>query len=52
MEAPLTARIEALEEENQQLQVENKLLRGKINLLARRIFGAKSEQVDESQLML
>ena len=49
MMTPLEAR---LTEELEALRQENKLLREKIDLLARRIFGAKSEQLDESQLML
>src|SRR5688572_12726147 len=49
MMTPLEAR---LTEEVAALREENKLLREKINLLVRRIFGAKSEQLDDSQLML
>ena len=49
MMTPLEAR---LTEEVAALREENKLLREKINLLVRRIFGAKSEQLDEGQLML
>ena len=52
LEARLTAEVEALGEDNRQLRQENKLLCEKIDLLVKRIFGAKSEQLDESQLML
>ena len=46
---PLEAR---LTEENAALRAENKLLREKIDLLIRRIFGKSSEQLDDNQLML
>jgi len=46
---PLEAR---LTEEVATLRAENKLLHEKVDLLVRRIFGAKSEQLDEAQLML
>ena len=49
MMTPLEAR---LTEEVAALRVENKLLKEKIDMLVRRIFGAKSEQLDEQQLML
>ena len=49
MMTPLEAR---LTEENEALRAEVKLLREKIDLLVKRIFGAKSEQFDEQQLML
>ncbi len=39
-------------EEVAALRVENKLLREKIDLLIRRIFGRSSETMDEQQLML
>jgi transposase len=45
LEARLTERVAALE-------VENKLLREKVDLLIRRIFGRSSEQMDDNQLML
>jgi transposase len=45
LEAKLTQDVERLTQEN-------KLLRDKVDLLVRRIFGAKSEQLDEAQLML
>ena len=46
---PLEAR---LTEEVAALRAENKLLREKIDLLIRRIFGKSSEQLDDNQLML
>lgn len=46
---PLEAR---LTEEVAALQAENKLLREKIDLLVRRIFGRSSETMDDAQLML
>jgi transposase len=49
MMTPLEAR---LTEENAALRAENKLLREKIDLLIRRIFGKSSEQLDDGQLML
>ena len=49
MMTPLESR---LTEENAALRVENKLLREKIDLLVRRIFGRSSEQLDDNQLML
>ena len=49
MMTPLEAR---LTEENKALRVEIKHLREKVDLLVRRIFGAKSEQLDDAQLML
>ena len=59
LEARLTEEVAALrlenqqfQEDNRQLRQENKLLREKIDLLVKRIFGAKSEQLDENQLML
>lgn len=52
LEARLTAEVEAFGEDNRQLRQENKLLREKIDLLVKRIFGTKSEQLNESQLML
>ena len=44
-DAVLRERIEALEKEN-------KLLREKLDALARRMFGARSEQLDAAQLQL
>lgn len=52
LEVNLTKEIEALRAENKAQQIEIKLLKEKIDLLVRRIFGAKSEQLDEAQLML
>ena len=52
LETRLTAQVQMLAEHHRQLCQENKLLRENIDLLVRRIFGAKSEQLDESQLML
>jgi transposase len=49
MMTPLEAR---LTEEVAALRVENKLLKEKIDLLVRRIFGRSSEQLNEQQLML
>ena len=49
MMTPLEAQ---LTEEVAALRLENKLLREKIDLLVRRIFGASSEKMDEQQLML
>lgn len=49
MMTPLEAR---LTEENAALRAEVKLLREKIDLLIRRIFGRSSEQLDDNQLML
>jgi transposase len=52
LEARLTEENEALRAQNKAQQIEIKLLKEKIDLLVRRIFGAKSEQLDEAQLML
>ena len=41
-----------LTEENAALRAEIKLLREKVDLLIRRIFGKSSEQLDDGQLML
>ena len=49
MMTPLDAR---LTEEVESLRRENKLLREKIDLLVRRIFGKSSEQLDDGQLLL
>lgn len=49
MMTPLEAR---LTEENAALRAANKLLKEKVDLLIRRIFGRSSEQLDEQQLML
>jgi hypothetical protein len=45
-------RIRVLRAENQQLKAENHLLKEKVDLLIRRIFGVKSEQLDPAQLEL
>jgi len=45
-------RIRVLCLENQQLKTENALLKAKIDLLVRRIFGVKSEKLDPGQLEL
>lgn len=52
LEAQLTKENAALRAENKAQQIEIKLLKEKIDLLVRRIFGAKIEQIDEAQLML
>jgi transposase len=44
--------IELLRAQNQRLQAENKLLKEKVDLLARRLFGVKSEKLDPGQLEL
>jgi transposase len=41
-----------LRSENERLKAENKLLKEKVDLLIRRIFGVKSEQLDPAQLEL
>jgi transposase len=48
----MTPREEQLFRENEQLRRENVLLRQKIDLLARRIFGSSSEQLNPGQLEL
>ena len=52
LEARLTKENEVLRARDKAQQIEIKLLREKIDLLVRRVFGAKSEQLDEAQLML
>ena len=52
LEARLTEEVATLRAQNKAQQIENKLLREKIDLLVRRVFGARSEQLDEAQLML
>jgi transposase len=44
--------LEQLREENARLRVENDLLRKKLDLVIRRMFGRKSEQLDANQLTL
>lgn len=41
-----------LRQENQRLGLENELLRQKVDLILRRMFGRKSEQLDDAQLRL
>ncbi len=48
----LTQENAALRIRLEEVMAENKLLREKIDLLVKRIFGAKSEQLDDQQLML
>jgi transposase len=59
LEARLTKEVEALRLENEGLRQENarqaqenKILREKIDLLVRRVFGSSSEKVDAGQLLL
>jgi transposase len=52
LEARLTEENAALRAKNKAQQIEIKLLREKIDLLIRRIFGRSSEQLDDGQLML
>jgi transposase len=44
--------VEQLTQENERLRKENELLRQKLDLLIRRVFGRKSEQLDDHQLKL
>ena len=48
----LTGRLETALAENSRLQAENKLLREKVDRLARRLFGKSSEKLDPAQLEL
>ena len=50
--AALRAKAQAQEERIRQLEAENRLLREKIDLLVRKIFGKSSEALDDKQLML
>jgi transposase len=52
LEARLTEENAALRAENKAQQIEIKLLREKVDLLIRRIFGKSSEHLDDGQLML
>jgi transposase len=52
LEARLAAEVTALRAQNKAQQIEIKLLKEKIDLLVRRIFGRSSEQLDDGQLML
>lgn len=51
-EAELTQQLEQALQLNAALQRENQLLREKVNLLLRRVFGASSEKMDPAQLQL
>jgi hypothetical protein len=51
-EAELLAELKARDERLVALEKENALLREKIDLLVRRLFGAKSEKLDPAQLLL
>src|SRR4029077_13908491 len=51
-EAELTQQLEQALQLNAALQRENRLLREKVNLLLRRVFGASSEKMDLAQLQL
>lgn len=51
-EAELTQQLEQALQLNAALQRENQLLREKVNLLLRRVFGASSEKMDVAQLQL
>jgi transposase len=51
-EAELTRQLEQALQANAVLQRENQLLREKVNLLVRRVFGASSEKMDAAQLQL
>ena len=51
-EAQLLAQLEARDVRLVALEKENELLRQKIDLLVKMIFGAKSENVDSAQLLL
>ncbi len=52
LEARLTEENEALRRENARQAQEIRLLREKIDLLVRRVFGASSEKLDTGQLLL
>src|SRR4051812_38972441 len=51
-EAELTQQLEQALQANAALQRENQLLREKVNLLLRRVFGTSSEKMDAAQLQL
>ena len=51
-EAELTQQLEQVLQTHAALQRENRLLREKVNLLLRRVFGASSEKMDVAQLQL
>lgn len=50
--AALEKALEAAQAENESLRVENKLLRQKVDFLAHKLFGKKSEKVNIDQMML
>ena len=50
--AQLNQTVKQLRSENDQLRTENNLLRQKLDALARRLFGKKSEQLNPAQLEL
>jgi hypothetical protein len=52
LEARLTEEVAALRTQLEAVTLENRLLREKIDLLIRRIFGKSSEQINDNQLML
>ena len=52
LEARLTEENEALRTKLEAVMLENKLLREKIDLLVRKVFGKSSEQLDDAQLTL
>lgn len=52
LEARLTQEVGSLRTQLEAVTLENKLLREKVDLLIRRIFGKSSEQLDDRQLML
>ena len=49
---PKDVQIQQLQAEKEQLRQENKLLKEKVDLLIRRLFGVKSEKLDATQLEL
>ena len=51
-EAQLLAELKVRDERLAALEKEHALLREKIDLLVRKLFGAKSEQLDPAQLLL
>ena len=51
-EAELLAELKARDERLDRLEKENALLRQKVDLLVRQLFGAKSERLDPAQLLL
>jgi len=52
LETSPSIEVEALRLENQRLVQENKLLRERVDLLVRKVFGASSEKLDSNQLLL